>query len=60
MDFINHEKIMRAVSLMNVNAGSTQDIAEACGIQDLNWFNRLFQRYMHMTPGEYRYQLKER
>lgn len=54
MEFINLEKIMRAVSLMNVNAGSTQDIAEACGIQDLNWFNRLFHRYMHMTPGEYR------
>lgn len=53
-DFVNRKRIENSVFLLNSTDLRIQTIAVSCGITDLNYFTRLFKKYMGYTPSEYR------
>ena len=56
-DFVNRKRIEHAVFLLNSTQMQVQSIAAECGIQDANYFIKLFKRQIGMTPNEYRRQV---
>lgn len=52
--YILDRRLDRAIYLLNIDAGSIQEIAVACGIPDLSYFTKLFHREKKMTPSQYR------
>lgn len=53
-DFVNRKRIENSVFLLNSTDLHIQTIGLSCGIADLNYFTRLFKKYMGRTPSEYR------
>ena len=53
-DYISRARIEYAASILKDGQMSVQDAADACGIPNLCWFERLFRRYKGMTPAEYK------
>ena len=56
MDYLTAFRLEKAVSRMEVSAESFTEIAYACGFQNIRTFNRMFRKYYHITPTEYRRQ----
>lgn len=54
--FVNRERIKKAVSLLQMTPKSVQNIAAECGIQDVNYFIKLFKKHTGFTPNRYREQ----
>ena len=55
-DYVARARMEQAVFLLNTTRMQVQAIAQHCGIQDVNYFTRLFRRVMGKTPSEYRRQ----
>ena len=55
-EFVNRQRIDRAVLLLSNSKKAVQDISAECGIQDVNYFIKLFKRHTGMTPNQYREQ----
>jgi len=53
-DYVARARIEQAVFLLNTTRMQIQTIAQHCGIQDVNYFTRLFRRVMGKTPTQYR------
>ena len=53
-EYINKKRIEHSIFLLNTTDWRVQTIATACGIDDLNYFTRIFKKYMGRTPSEYR------
>lgn len=53
-EYINKTRIEHAAHLLCNTNKQVQNIAGECGIQDTNYFVRLFRRYTGMTPTQYR------
>ena len=56
-DFVSRKRIEHAVFLLNATTLQVQTIAAECGIQDANYFIKLFKRHVGMTPQAYRKQI---
>ena len=56
-DFVNRKRIEHAVFLLNTTQMQVQSIAAECGIQDANYFIKLFRHHIGMTPNMYRKQV---
>lgn len=52
--FVNQKRVDHAIYLLNSSPFSIQDIARMCGIDDVNYFTKLFKRMQGKTPSEYR------
>ncbi|MDO5402126.1 MAG: helix-turn-helix transcriptional regulator [Eubacteriales bacterium] len=52
--YVNAKRIERAIFLLNTTSDSIQNIACFCGINDVNYFTKVFKKIMNMTPSEYR------
>ena len=53
-DYVNKKRIDNAVFLLNSTKMQIQTVAQYCGIPDVNYFTKLFKRYIGKTPKEYR------
>lgn len=53
-DYVSQKRIQHAVHLLNHTDMQIQMIAHSCGIQDVNYFVKVFKKYIKMTPSEYR------
>lgn len=53
-DYVNRKRIEHSVFLLNSTDLNIQTIASACGVTDMNYFTRLFKKYMQLTPSKYR------
>ena len=53
-EFVNRERIDRAILLLQRTSKPIQEIAAECGIQDVNYFIKLFKKQAGMTPNHYR------
>ena len=53
-DYVNHRRIEHGILLLNSTTLQIQTIAQYCGIPDVNYFTKLFKRYIGKTPKEYR------
>lgn len=52
--YVTNRRMEYAISLLNMQKSSIQDIAAQCGIPDLTYFTKLFKSRYGMTPSEYR------
>ncbi|TYU82725.1 AraC family transcriptional regulator [Listeria monocytogenes] len=57
-NYLNHIRCEKANSLIKNTEMNLLNISEACGFSDLRYLNRAFQHIYHLTPKEYRKQLK--
>lgn len=53
-NYVNARRIDHSIYLLNTTQLNIHDIASLCGINDLNYFTRLFKKIKQMTPSEYR------
>ncbi len=56
-DYINKKRIEYAVFLLNSTNMQIQNIAQHCGIHDVNYFTKLFKKFIGKTPKEYKSEL---
>ncbi len=54
MEYLNYYRIGIACDLLRQSNASISTIAVNCGYSNISYFNRVFRRYMHCTPKEYR------
>lgn len=57
-DFINHARVKLAIKLLNTSDMQIQNIACYVGIEDVNYFSKLFKKIIGITPTAYRSQIK--
>lgn len=55
-EFINRQRVDRGIHLLRLTSKSVQEIAAECGIQDVNYFIKLFKKQTGFTPNRYREQ----
>ena len=56
-EFVNSQRIDHGILLLQNTAKPVQTIAAECGIQDVNYFIKLFKKHTGLTPSRYREQL---
>jgi len=54
IQYLTDLRLKRAAILLAENKLSIQDIANAVGIPDANYFTKMFKKTYQMTPGQYR------
>lgn len=54
IEYINELKIKHSKFLLRDTSLPIQDIGRIVGINDVNYFSRLFKKYMNQSPSEYR------
>ena len=52
--YINHLRIQAALRLLNTSSISIQDISSHVGIEDNNYFTKVFKQEVSMTPTSYK------
>ncbi|MED9904572.1 MAG: AraC family transcriptional regulator [Lachnospiraceae bacterium] len=53
-DYVNRKRVEQAILLLNTTSLQIQTIAQYCGIPDVNYFTKIFKKYINKTPKEYR------
>lgn len=53
-DYVNKSRVTHAITLLNTSNMQVQLIAQYCGVPDVNYFTKLFKKYVGKTPQEYR------
>ena len=53
-EYVNRKRIEHGIFLLNSTGMQIQEIAQACGIPDLNYFTKTFKKLTGKTPKEYR------
>jgi AraC-like DNA-binding protein len=53
-NYVNTKRIDHSIYLLNTTKLNIHEISALCGIDDLNYFTKLFKRNKNMTPSEYR------
>ncbi|WP_158289401.1 AraC family transcriptional regulator [Paenibacillus flagellatus] len=54
VDYINETRIMKATTLLIDNTLKIHDVSVAVGYRNITSFNRMFKKYMGLTPSEFR------
>jgi YesN/AraC family two-component response regulator len=54
IEYINKQRVKRATYLLKNTALPIHQISSMVGIDDLNYFSRLFKKYMDITPSQFR------
>ena len=53
-DYINQQRMHLAVRLLSTSDLQIQTVAQHCGIHDVNYFTKVFKRYVGKTPKQFR------
>jgi YesN/AraC family two-component response regulator len=53
-EYTNKKRVKRATHLLSTTKLQVQTVAQHCGIQDINYFSKIFKKYTLSTPKEYR------
>ena len=59
-DYINTTRINQSTALLQDSEVAIGTIAGLVGFNNISYFNKLFQRRMHLTPSEYRQELTQK
>lgn len=54
IEYVNERKMIKAEELMHDSTRKIKDIAAMVGISDQLYFNKVFKKYYHLSPREYR------
>lgn len=52
--YLNYCRIQQSMELLEHSDDEISLIATKCGFNNISYYNRTFQKYMHMTPSAYR------
>ena len=52
--YLNRYRVNRSLPLLQDSSQSISDIAVACGFNNSSYFAKMFKRFMHCTPMQYR------
>ena len=58
-DYVNNKRMEYAIHLLDTTDKLINVISYECGIQDTNYFIKLFKRYTGLTPTKYREQMEK-
>ncbi|MFR3431186.1 MAG: helix-turn-helix domain-containing protein [Holdemanella porci] len=53
-NYVNTKRIEHAVYLLSSTDMQIQNIAQYCGIPDVNYFTKIFKKVMNKTPSEFK------
>ena len=56
--FIIRKRIEHAVYLLSSTDMQIQNIAQYCGIPDVNYFTKIFKKVMNKTPSEFKEEIR--
>ena len=56
-EYVNRKRVEQAASLLSKTDKLVNTISYECGIQDTNYFIKLFKKYTGFTPTQYREQV---
>lgn len=59
-DYVNSKRMEHAAHLLRTTALQVQTVAQHCGISDVNYFSKVFKRYVGLSPKEFRQSLQPR
>ena len=54
IEYVNERKMAKAEELMHDRTRKIKDVAAMVGISDQLYFNKVFKKYYHLSPREYR------
>lgn len=57
-EYVNHKRIEFSIFLLNTTNMQIQLISQHCGFSDINYFIKIFKKYIGKTPTEYRNSIK--
>lgn len=57
-DYVNRKRIEHAIYLLSTTDIPISVVGQRCGVQDDNYFTKIFRKYTSMSPKQYRLQLK--
>ena len=57
MDYLALYRLEKAAAALSFSSDRIIDIAYEAGFRNIRSFNRLFQKYFHLTPSAYRTQV---
>ena len=53
-DYVNSRRVEQAAAMLRSGTLQVQTVAQYCGIPDVNYFSKLFKRYIGVSPKEFR------
>lgn len=53
-DYVSQKRVQHAIYLLNSTNMQIQNISHYCGVEDVNYFVKIFKKYIGKTPREYR------
>ena len=53
-DYVNSRRVEQAARMLRSGTLQVQTVAQYCGIPDVNYFSKLFKRYIGVSPKEFR------
>lgn len=53
-EYLNYYRINQSAYLLHNSDADISQIAGMTGFNNISYYNRTFQRYMHMTPSQFR------
>ena len=53
-EYLNHYRVSQSASLLAETEHDIGEIAGMVGFNNISYYNKMFRKYMHMTPKEYR------
>ena len=56
--YLTKLRLEKAIEMLCSTKETLSDISYACGFGDVNYFCKVFRKYMHISPGEFRKQVK--
>lgn len=54
VEYINYYRISKSLILLKETEKDVGEIAGMTGFNNISYFNKIFKKYMHMTPSQYR------
>lgn len=57
--YLTRIRVENAVRLLHEGNMTIEEISAGCGFTDANYFNKVFKKYMKVSPGELRKQMRE-
>lgn len=58
-EYVQRKRIEHSIFLLNTTSLQIQTIAQHCGISDLNYFSKLFKKYVNLSPTAYRKEISK-
>lgn len=54
IEYLNRQRVEKAQLILNTSTKSMSEIALHCGFSDSSYFGKVFKKYLHQSPMEYR------